>query len=182
LFLLLFASGAPSPLGTSALVQYGPAPTHLVWWLLLGAFAVTAVAVLAIPETAARRPGVLAALRPRVAVPRQARGTFAVTLPCLIAAPALAGFYLSLGPSLTAQVCGASRTTDSASWPGGLPPGPGAGETPLPEVRKIRPGPSDTSPPLLCQMPAWLLVTPASSVHSVELALLARSTAATYPA
>jgi MFS family permease len=93
-------------LGTSALVQYGPAPTHLVWWLLLGAFAVTAVAVLAIPETAAERPGVLASLRPRMAVPRQARGTFAVALPCMIAAPALAGFYLSLGPSLAAQVLG----------------------------------------------------------------------------
>jgi MFS family permease len=75
-------------LGTSALVQYGPAPTHLVWWLLLGAFAVTAVAVLAIPETVARRPGVASSLRPRVAVPRQARGTFAVALPGMIAAPA----------------------------------------------------------------------------------------------
>jgi MFS family permease len=93
-------------LGTSALVQYGPAPTHLVWWLLLGAFAVAAVAVLAIPETAARRPGVLASLRPRMAVPRQARGTFAVALPGMIAAPALAGFYLSLGPSLAVQVLG----------------------------------------------------------------------------
>ena len=99
--LLGLAAGA---LGTSALVQYGPAPTHLVWWLLLGASAVAAVAVLAIPETAARRPGVLAALRPRVAVPRRARTTFAVALPCLIAAPALLGFYLALGPSLAAQV------------------------------------------------------------------------------
>jgi MFS family permease len=97
---------AVGALGTSALVQYGPAPTHLVWWLLLGAFAVTAVAVLAIPETAAERPGVLASLRPRMAVPRQARGTFAVALPCMTAAPALAGFYLSLGPSLAAQVLG----------------------------------------------------------------------------
>ena len=47
-------------LGASALVQYAPAPTHLVWWLLLGASAVAAVAVLAIPETqrdaAASRP------------------------------------------------------------------------------------------------------------------------------
>ena len=60
-------------LGTSALVQYAPAPTHLVWWLLLGACAAAAVAVLAMPETAPRRPGVLASLRPRVAVPRQAR-------------------------------------------------------------------------------------------------------------
>jgi MFS family permease len=99
--LLGLAAGA---LGTSALVQYGPAPTHLVWWLLLGASAFAAVAVLAIPETAARRPGVLAALRPRVAVPRRARGTFAVALPCMIAAPALLGFYLALGPSLAAQV------------------------------------------------------------------------------
>jgi MFS family permease len=32
-FLGLAAGG----LGTSALVQYGPAPTYLVWWLLLGA-------------------------------------------------------------------------------------------------------------------------------------------------
>jgi MFS family permease len=97
---------AAGGLGTSALVQYGPAPTHLVWWLLLGAFAVAAVAVLAIPETAAERPGVLASLRPRMAVSRQARGTFAVALPCMIAAPALSGFYLSLGPSLAAQVLG----------------------------------------------------------------------------
>jgi hypothetical protein len=97
---------AAGGLGTSALVQYGPAPTRLVWWLLLGAFAVAAVAVLAIPETAAERPGVLAALRPRMMVPRQARGAFAVAVPVMIAAPALSGFYLSLGPSLAAQVLG----------------------------------------------------------------------------
>ncbi len=93
-------------LGTSVLVQYAPAPTHLVWWLLLGACAAAAVAVPAIPETRPRRPGVLASLRPRVAVPRQARGTFAAALPCMIAAPALNGFYLSLGPALAAQVLG----------------------------------------------------------------------------
>ncbi|HJY67052.1 MAG TPA: MFS transporter, partial [Streptosporangiaceae bacterium] len=93
-------------LGTSVLVQYAPAPTHLVWWLLLGVCAAAAVAVLAIPETAARRPGVLASLRPRVAVPRQARGMFAAALPGMIAAPALNGFYLSLGPLLAAQVLG----------------------------------------------------------------------------
>ncbi len=91
-------------LGTSVLVQYAPAPTHLVWWLLLAASAVAAVAVLAIPETAAGRRGVASSFRPRVTVPRQARGTLAAALPCMIAAPALNGFYLSLGPSLAAQV------------------------------------------------------------------------------
>ena len=93
-------------LATSALVQYAPAPTQLVWWLLLGASAAAAVAVLAIPETAPGRRGVLASLRPRVAVPRQARGMLAVALPVMIAAPAVNGFYLSLGPSLAAQVLG----------------------------------------------------------------------------
>ncbi len=99
--LLGLAAGA---LGTSALVQYGPAPTHLIWWLLLGASLAAAVALRAMPETASGRPGVLASLRPRAAVPRQARGTFAMALPCLIAVWMLSGFYLSLGPSLAAQV------------------------------------------------------------------------------
>ena len=106
-------------LGTSALVQYGPAPTHLVWWLLLGAFAVAAVAVLAIPETAARRPGVLASLRPRVAVPRQARGTFAVALPGMIAAPALS--RLLPVPGSVAGRAGAWLAGPGVGWPGDLP-------------------------------------------------------------
>jgi MFS family permease len=39
-------------------------------------------------------------------VPRPARGTFARAAPCLIAVWALGGFYLSLGPSLAAQLSG----------------------------------------------------------------------------
>jgi MFS family permease len=95
---------AAGGLGASALVQYGPAPTRLVWWLLLGVSVAVAVAVLAMPETAPGRPGALASLRPRVAVPPRARATFAMTLPCLIAVWMTSGFYLSLGPSLAAQV------------------------------------------------------------------------------
>jgi MFS family permease len=95
---------AAGALGASGLVQYGPAPTELVWWLLLGAFAVAIGGVLVMPESATPHPGVLASLRPTVKVPRQARGTFLVAVPCLQAAWALAGLYLSLGPSLAAQV------------------------------------------------------------------------------
>jgi hypothetical protein len=39
-----------------------------------------------------------------VAVPRQARATFVLALPCLIAVWMISGFYLSLGPLLAAQV------------------------------------------------------------------------------
>jgi MFS family permease len=93
-------------LGSSALAQYGPAPSRLVWWLLLGASVAAAAGVLAMPEPGTRRAGVLASLRPRVGVPHQARGTFATAVPCLIAVWALSGLYQSLGPSLAAQVTG----------------------------------------------------------------------------
>src|SRR3954470_10190923 len=45
-------------IGASVLAQYAPAPTHLVWWLLLGAFIAGVVAVLAMPEPGTVRPGV----------------------------------------------------------------------------------------------------------------------------
>jgi MFS family permease len=111
----LVSSSAPTmglamgALATSALVQYGPAPTRLVWWLLLGAFTVAIAAVLAMPEPGKRAPGVLASLRPRVSVPREARGTFATAVPCLIAVWALGGLYLPLGPSLAAQLLRSSN-------------------------------------------------------------------------
>ena len=92
-------------LGSSALAQYGPDPTRLVWWLLLGT-SVAAAGIGAMPEPGTRRAGVLASLRPRVGVPRQARGTFATAVPCLFAVWALGGLYLSLGPSLAVQVTG----------------------------------------------------------------------------
>ena len=73
---------AAGALGASGLVQYGPAPTHLVWLLLLGAFSAAIAGILVMRESAVRRPGVLASLRPRVKVPPRARGTFAVAVPC----------------------------------------------------------------------------------------------------
>jgi MFS family permease len=96
-------------LSTSLLAQYGPAPTQLIWWLLLGGFVIAMAGILVMPESGTRRPGVLASLRPRVGVPRQARVRFMVATPCLIAAWGLCGFYLSLGPSLAVQVIGSSN-------------------------------------------------------------------------
>ena len=109
--LALAVSTAAAPLGiaiggfgTSALVQYGPAPTHLVWWLLLGAGLAGILAVVAVPETGAARSRTRPSFRPRLRVPREARSVFAIAVPCLISVYALGGFYLSLGPSLAAQI------------------------------------------------------------------------------
>ena len=89
-----------------ALVQHGPAPRQLVFWLLLAVFAAAAAAVLAVPETVPYDPGWLRAVRPRIGVPPAARSTFLLVGPLIGAAWALAGFYLSLGPSLAAQLAG----------------------------------------------------------------------------
>src|SRR3954452_21330779 len=50
------------------------------------------------------RPGAVASLRPHVSVPREARAAFAVAAPALAGVWALGGFYLSLGPSLAAEL------------------------------------------------------------------------------
>src|SRR3954451_8251718 len=106
----LVSSAAPTggqalgAIGASVLAQYAPAPTHLVWWLLLGAFIIGIPAVLAMPEPGRARPGAVASMSPRVSVPREARGAFAEVAPGLVAVWALGGFYLSLGPSLAAQL------------------------------------------------------------------------------
>jgi predicted MFS family arabinose efflux permease len=87
-------------IGASVLAQYAVAPTHLVWWLLLAAFITGAVAVLAMPEPGKLRPGAVSSMRPQVSLPPATRGAFAAAVPALIGMWALAGLYLSLGPSL----------------------------------------------------------------------------------
>ncbi len=97
---------AVGALVSSALVQYGPAPTRLIWWLLLGGFALAIPGVLAVPESVARHPGALRSLRPRLGVPRACLGEFIEGVPGLVAVWALGGFYLSLGPSLAGSIVG----------------------------------------------------------------------------
>jgi predicted MFS family arabinose efflux permease len=101
------ASGA---LGSALLVQLLPAPTELVYFVLMGVFLLQAAAVVAIAETSPRVPGARRALRPTLALPRQVRGALAIAAPSLIAVWALAGFYGSLGPSLAGLV-GHSHST-----------------------------------------------------------------------
>jgi hypothetical protein len=93
-------------LGSGALVTFAPAPTQLVFVLLLAASAVEALVLWQIPETKETQPGALASLRPHVSVPLQARRTLLRLTPVNIAAWALGGFYFSLMPSLVRAATG----------------------------------------------------------------------------
>jgi MFS family permease len=103
-----------SPLGLAIgallggeLVEYVASPLRTVYWVLLALFALAVLAVLAlVPETRNRRPGQRLALGFKVRLPMQARSPFLALTPGLIAIWALAGLYLSLGPSLTASLLG----------------------------------------------------------------------------
>jgi len=92
---------------SGALVQYGPAPTRLIYALLLGGFVILAGTLAMVPETVTGRH------RPsfsvRLGVDRSVRPRFVSALPCLIATWALGGLYLSLGPSIIEGLAGSTN-------------------------------------------------------------------------
>ena len=92
--------------GAAVVVEYVASPTRWVFAALTGVLLLAAAAVALLPETSPRAPGVRASLRPTVRVPHSQRSAFVAVLPVLVAAWALGGFYLSLGPSLMAAVFG----------------------------------------------------------------------------
>jgi predicted MFS family arabinose efflux permease len=97
---------ATGALGSSVLVQYLPAPTRLVYLVIFTVLLMQAIGIVLMAETATPKPGALASLRPEVGLPAGARKPFLLAAPVLVAAWALAGFYLSLGPTLAGLVVG----------------------------------------------------------------------------
>lgn len=89
-------------LGCGLLVQFAPWPTSLIFIVLLVALAFAAFAVWKAPETSSLRPGARQSLVPKVGLPAHLRADFLSLLPIMIAGWALAGLYLSLGPSIAA--------------------------------------------------------------------------------
>ena len=57
---------ATGGIASGLMVQYLPAPTHLIYLVLFAVFALQNVGVALMPETATRRPGALASLRPKL--------------------------------------------------------------------------------------------------------------------
>jgi MFS family permease len=96
-------------IGCGALVQFAPAPTHLVFALLLAGAVIAGVVVARLPETSPRRPGAIASLVPLLGIPVRLRPDFYSLVPIIVASWALGGLYLSLGPSVAAGIFGLSN-------------------------------------------------------------------------
>lgn len=95
---------AAGSVASGVLAAYAPWPLKLVYLLLILVMLAQSALVWALPETVEKRAGALASLRPRLAVPVQARRLLALLLPSIIAVWGLGGFYLSLMPSLVRAV------------------------------------------------------------------------------
>jgi MFS family permease len=104
------AGTATGAIGSALLVQLLPAPTQLVYLVMVGIFLAQVLGVVLIAETSPRARGAVRSLKPTIALPRAARGALAIAAPSLVAVWALLGFYASLGPSLTGIVAGSDST------------------------------------------------------------------------
>jgi MFS family permease len=97
---------AVGAVGCGALVQFAPAPTHLVFALLLAGMGFAGLVVARMPETSARRSGAIASLVPLLGIPARLRPDVFALVPIIVASWALGGLYLSLGPSVAASIFG----------------------------------------------------------------------------
>jgi MFS family permease len=97
---------AVGALGSGLLVQFVPAPTHLVYVVLLAALLAQAVGVVLMRETSSPAPGAWASLRPEVVVPAAVRRPMLAAVPMLVAVWGLGSLYASLGPSVVADLVG----------------------------------------------------------------------------
>lgn len=91
---------------SALLITYLPAPTHLVYYVLLAVFVVQTVGVLLMRETVRPEPGALASLKPEIKLPHAVRAHVLAAAPVLFASWALAGLYGALGPALVAKLAG----------------------------------------------------------------------------
>lgn len=92
-------------LSAGLIAQLIPAEASDTVWLALVLFmAAGTVFALVTPETAARRPGALASLTPRVSVPSQVRRQFATTAPGVITVFLTTALFLGLLPIVFAAV------------------------------------------------------------------------------
>jgi MFS family permease len=99
------ASGA---LVSSLVVQFLPAPTHVVYLVALGVFVLQGVGVLFLRETVTPAPGTIRSLVPEIALPPSSRRAILAAAPVLFAVWALAGFYAALGPAILRVVTGST--------------------------------------------------------------------------
>jgi MFS family permease len=102
-------------LASALFVQFLPGPTHLIYFALIGVFAVQAIGVGLLRETVTRVPVTASVFVPEVRLPRAVRGPVLAAAPVLFAVWALAGLYAALGPALVQSLTGSASVVLGAA-------------------------------------------------------------------
>lgn len=96
---------------SALLIQFLPAPTRLVYVVLLVVLLIQSIGIVLMPETVTPMKGALQSLRPEIKLPRTVRGPVLVVAPVVFAVWALAGFFGALGPALLRALMNTSIVT-----------------------------------------------------------------------
>ena len=102
-------------LGSASLVRFLPEPTKAIYFCVAALLVAFGLGLFWMPSAGQKAPGWFRSLIPAAKIPASARRTMAATMPVAVVTWALAGFYLSLGPSLAHAV-----TRDASVMVGGL--------------------------------------------------------------
>lgn len=100
---------------TCVILQFSSEPLQLVFEFLCVFFLCELLLSFLSPETAQKRSGALASLKPNMAIPHQARSALLSISPINIALWMVSGFFLSLMPSLIAKIF-----QTSSAWLNGI--------------------------------------------------------------
>jgi MFS family permease len=90
-------------LSSGALVQYSAEPRILPFLVMLVVLLVCGILVARGRETVARKPGVIAAMRPEFSLPSTARKAYPVAACVFVCTWALGGFYQAFGPAMARE-------------------------------------------------------------------------------
>ena len=94
---------AAGMLMTCIVLEFSTVPLTLIFEILIFLFVSTTFIAIFSPETATKRVGALASLKPQLTVPVQTRKALLIVSPINISLWMVSGFFLSLMPSLLAQ-------------------------------------------------------------------------------
>jgi hypothetical protein len=95
-------------IASALFVQFLPAPTHLVYLVIIGVLVVQAAGVALLRETVQPSRLSLAVLAPELRLPASVRGRMLAATPVVFAVWALAGLYGALGPALVQAMTGSA--------------------------------------------------------------------------
>ena len=99
---------------SGALVDYGPYPKMLCYFVVLGGLAICSLLVAFGKETVTRTPGLVSSLKPSFTMPQTDRRLYPIAACTFVATWALGAFFQAFGPSIASSQLGSDSTLTAA--------------------------------------------------------------------